>query len=381
MVDNTNVMTNRVLFIGIGHCGNKIANEFYKLGYNSVYLNSSYEDLMLIDAPDNTKFALPAEGCGGDRDYAFSLVAQEHKNIEKDIMSRYSKYEYIYIIFSGCGGTGSGTGPAFAQYLANRYSADRSEEERVADGNLPNKTIGIMMALPDEEDGEDNIVNCINCYNDVMDRCPDVKNIFLIDNSFMNKYNINKVFAESVDKLFSVTKADNRTVIDPTDLGKLLKVRGCVYMSEIYSHGEGVYDIRDSRVLAKFVRGCEYIVTSLKDDKDFDRDNLAGHFGEPAGFIKGYNNWSKSYAFVFGMTYPNEWYERALRWQENIIERRKKDLENMPTFSFKRVNTSSTRNILDMGIKKVESNPFGTSAKEVFSKSKNIFDKFDNKKK
>ncbi len=50
--------------IGSGQAGSRIAESFYKLGYNAVVLNTAMQDLKHIDVPDSNKLLLEY-GVGG----------------------------------------------------------------------------------------------------------------------------------------------------------------------------------------------------------------------------------------------------------------------------------------------------------------------------
>src|ERR1700720_623915 len=50
--------------VGLGHAGSKIAEAFYKVGYDAIVINLAQQDLKLIGLPDTNKLLLEY-GIGG----------------------------------------------------------------------------------------------------------------------------------------------------------------------------------------------------------------------------------------------------------------------------------------------------------------------------
>ena len=70
--------------ISTGHGGNRIGEQFYKLGYPVVAINTAKQDLAFIDMPANNKLFLDFALGGVGKDATLGLQAIEH--YEKDIM-------------------------------------------------------------------------------------------------------------------------------------------------------------------------------------------------------------------------------------------------------------------------------------------------------
>ena len=52
-------MREDLLFIGIGQAGSNIAYEMKQKGFQTFYINSTNDDVDLLDIPDNLKYHIP----------------------------------------------------------------------------------------------------------------------------------------------------------------------------------------------------------------------------------------------------------------------------------------------------------------------------------
>lgn len=65
------MLKDKVVFVGVGQAGGNIAKEFDSLGYKTFFINTSVEDLKVINVPDEQKYHIPyTSGCAKDRDKA-----------------------------------------------------------------------------------------------------------------------------------------------------------------------------------------------------------------------------------------------------------------------------------------------------------------------
>ena len=111
-------MKNSICFLGIGQAGSNIALGFERLGYNVAYLNTSKEDLDSLKYAKHKIHIHGGEGASKNRNAVLKLAAESIDDILINITSVLTQ-EYIMVIFSTGGGTGSGLGPAVASYLAS----------------------------------------------------------------------------------------------------------------------------------------------------------------------------------------------------------------------------------------------------------------------
>lgn len=129
--------------IGIGHCGSKIAQEFYTLGYHKcLVLNTASMDLKPIEVPEKQKFLLQVGKEGAAKQVRVGKEAVERWQHEiYDLMGKYlGRVDRILLIFGAGGGTGTG-GILRLVDIAGDYLASIGVER---------KQVGIVFTWPDE---------------------------------------------------------------------------------------------------------------------------------------------------------------------------------------------------------------------------------------
>jgi cell division GTPase FtsZ len=96
--------------IGLGQCGNRLAETFYKLGYKkTIVINTSQHDLTDIDVPTKLKIG-NTDGAGKSMDVSGEAFSKEKANILHVMNRIFGKdVDHIIICAGAGGGTGSGT--------------------------------------------------------------------------------------------------------------------------------------------------------------------------------------------------------------------------------------------------------------------------------
>jgi cell division GTPase FtsZ len=97
--------------IGSGHGGSRLAEAFYKLGYDTVVLNTANQDLKFIDIPDTNKLLLQYGVGGASKELAIGQAAAEaHRGeIAQLINEKLSNSQINVLCFSLGGGSGAGS--------------------------------------------------------------------------------------------------------------------------------------------------------------------------------------------------------------------------------------------------------------------------------
>ncbi len=130
---------------GIGHCGSKLAQEFYKLGYHKcLVLNTAKADLTPIDIPENQKFlmSIGQEGSAKNLTTGYEAVKKYEQDIYDLFSKNFGKVDRLLLCFGIGGGTGGG-GINRLIDVANKYLQDLGFEDS-------DKRISILATLPDE---------------------------------------------------------------------------------------------------------------------------------------------------------------------------------------------------------------------------------------
>lgn len=97
--------------VGSGQAGSRIAEAFYKLGYDSVVINTAMQDLKFIDIPDSNKLLLEYGVGGASKELAIGAAAAEANrgeiaNLLHDKLSG-SKINVLCLSLGGGSGAGS----------------------------------------------------------------------------------------------------------------------------------------------------------------------------------------------------------------------------------------------------------------------------------
>lgn len=102
----------KLVCAGIGQAGSRIAQEFYKFGYNAVAINSAIQDLTHIALPERKKMLLDLglSGAGKDIGRGEEAINQYNDEITKFLEAELiGDSEMVFLAISGGGGSGSGS--------------------------------------------------------------------------------------------------------------------------------------------------------------------------------------------------------------------------------------------------------------------------------
>lgn len=207
-------MKNQIGFLGIGQGGSNVALEFERLGYSCAYLNTSKEDLDSLKYAKHKIHIKGGEGASKDRKAVLRLAAESIDDILSDVTSVLPQ-EYIFVLFSTGGGTGSGLGPVIASYLAH----------------IQRKVV-IGAILPDHT--KESPRTCENAYNTCVDLSglQNVGAVFLLDNAnAQDKFSINDVFVKDVDALINLNNCSRLGNIDRSEIKTMLSTPGAAIMT------------------------------------------------------------------------------------------------------------------------------------------------------
>ena len=290
-----------ILFIGIGQCGSNIAFEFKKRGYQTFYINTTNEDVQLLDIPDNLKYHIPsATGCGRNREKAFNYTKEHFNDIDTIINTKFPMLKHIYICFSTGGGTGSGISPALLGVLSKKY---------------PNKTFGYVATLPNSEESIDIKSNALECYSQLQ-KLDKIYNSFFLDNnsSISDIIEINKMFADEYDRFINLVKIKSiQGNIDDDEIEKMIRTKGNVVFGSMK---------KDKLIIStSFTKPSKnvdkaFLVNSPKEKINIEL--IEESFGKPLQIFKTEDENSTVSTFgLFGLNLPQE---RILQISEEVLQ-------------------------------------------------------------
>ena len=193
--------------LALGQCGSNIGNEFEKLGYTTVYVNTSKEDLSTIKGAH--KIHIPnSDGAAKNRKRVLQLAAEHIGDIVEKITTILPQ-KYIICTFSASGGTGSGLSIPLMTYLTQ---IGRICIPAVV---LPNHNIESVKACE----------NAYNCLAELMS-INGLGATFLLDNARSDKFAINGRFTRELDSFINLKNSSVYGVIDPAERKQILSCSG-----------------------------------------------------------------------------------------------------------------------------------------------------------
>lgn len=96
--------------LGSGQAGSRIAESFYKLGYDAVVINTAMQDLKFIDIPDSNKLLLEYGVGGASKELSIGAAAAEaHRGEIKQLLHEKLDSSQVNVLCLSLGG-GSGAG-------------------------------------------------------------------------------------------------------------------------------------------------------------------------------------------------------------------------------------------------------------------------------
>lgn len=200
----------KVLTIGVGQGGSKLAKSIaiaLDARKNCVFMNTSKIDLDGIDVNSSELRVVKIgneeiEGAGKDRRVADDILGKNRKEIT-DLMLKFANedaYDFIFVVFSTAGGTGSGIGPKLTALMNTNQFIEPIREKH---GKIP-LVFGIA-ALPEISTNEGNIsyentLECLEEINKFTDK--NIARFFLINNGAT--VNLKAKYADRISHLSEI---------------------------------------------------------------------------------------------------------------------------------------------------------------------------------
>ena len=200
--------------LALGQCGGNIGVEFEKLGYTTIYVNTSQEDLSTIKGAH--KLHIPnSDGAAKNRKRVLQL-ASEHIGDIVDKITTILSQKYIICTFSASGGTGSGISIPLMTYLT-----------QIGHICLP------VVVLPDHNiESAKSCENAYNCLAELMN-INGLGATFLLDNARGDKFAINGRFTRELDSFINLKNSSVYGVIDPAERKQMLSCSGVANITKL----------------------------------------------------------------------------------------------------------------------------------------------------
>lgn len=275
--------------IGLGACGSNIANLFENKGYDTVYVNSSIEDLNSIKGIHKLHI-VGAEGAAKDRKKVLQLAMESFGDIVQKIESIITQ-KYIVVIFSAGGGTGSGLSTPMLKYLTQI-----------------GKTCISVMILPN--DADESAKTCENAYN----ACVELMSIqgvgatFLLDNSRGDKFSINNKFVCELDSFINLKNSSMYGNIDMAERKQMLSCPGVAVigkLSKARSTAPEIIESLHNGIYAEIEAKSAYYLGVSTSNKSLDINNIVSAIGGVYDTFSGISE-STTITIVTGLQFPQK---------------------------------------------------------------------------
>jgi len=334
----------RYAWIGAGQCGGRLVKSFYDLGYKKVLaVNTTHQDLDLLDIPKNQKFLMNIgeKGAGKDMERGKEAVQQHQQDILHLTRQTFgTQVDHIMVCFGAGGGTGSGSIVGLIE-IAKRYA-------RYIGVNNPNKNVGVVMTLPTVGEASSPLV-AENAYKAAwelsqMATSGKISPLIIVDNDKINKMypgmtvkafwpSINNTVASLFDIFNKLSALSSQyTSFDPVDYHSIMESGGCAIMglTKVSKFGDkfslseavkknlektllaGGFDLTSSKVSGCIAVGGRRLMASakgLQDNIDYSFDVLSEITGKATihrGIYEDGRESLRVYTIIGGLSSPTE---------------------------------------------------------------------------
>lgn len=268
-------------FIGVGQCGGNIANEFSKIGYKAIAINTSNTDLIKLDnIQKNNRLLINigVEGAGKNPEIGKSALEEHIEDVMHLIEQVFnSSVDMIFVCAGLGGGTGSGIAPLLAQILTEQDT-----------------DTGMIVTIPSKTESPKVQIVALNAFEEIS-KISRLGSLFIVDNAksthlpnqmgFKTKYSvINENVALRLDKINKITTRASDIAFDARDFQTLINTRG--YSIITSATIDDITELKEIEVLAQNVKKA--LRSSIYADTNFE--------------------YSKGVAFLFELPKGGEYY-------------------------------------------------------------------------
>lgn len=208
-------------FLGSGQAGSRIAEAFYKLGYDAVVCNTAFQDLKFIDVPDSNKLLLEHGVGGASKEISIGAAAAEsHRGEILQLVNDKLQGSQVNVL---CLSLGGGSGAGSCDTLVDLLSS-------------LGKPLVVITVLPMDTEDSQTKSNSLETLSKLASfaRTKKISNLIVIDNAKIESilqgvnqfdfFNLaNKSIAETLDAFNTLSSMPSATKsLDPMEWSKIL---------------------------------------------------------------------------------------------------------------------------------------------------------------
>lgn len=250
----SNELKNDIRFIAVGAAGANVVKMLERKDYKSYYINLAKQDLDLIDSPNKLHIS-NGEGASKDRNKAKAVLAESVDDVMNTLDNQITE-QYIFVVYSLAGGTGSGLGTFLASVIAEN----------------PNKKVGLVIILPSMNESLQARINTYEALSEIIEIKNELCSIFILDNNQReDKFSINRSFANLFEAYINVANNTSiRGVIDIAEQKKLLETPGIAMIHKATGTKEDLLSTINEGIYVSLEpnKRVKYIGLSQPDTKD-----------------------------------------------------------------------------------------------------------------
>lgn len=235
-------------FIGLGQAGGNIANEFSKLGYEAIAVNTSSTDLELLKNihPNKRKMInIGIQGAGKNPEIGREALERNINEIYELIQDVFTDVDKLFVCAGLGGGTGSGMLPLMLELLCEQ-----------------GLEVSVITTFPSNIESTRVKVVALSAFGEIT-KINGVTSIFVIDNEkaakrlpnigLQKKYEIlNRQFSEQLDYVNKLCVEPSLMAFDAKDLEVVLNTRGITIINEVVI--ENTDELREDLTLANLLK-------------------------------------------------------------------------------------------------------------------------------
>ena len=211
-------MKNQIAFITVGQAGGNIGSLFEKDGFEVLNFNTAPQDLATLTHAKHKYHIKGGEGCSRDRDMAKHLAKNDLEAMLEKVKQTLPQ-EYIFVIFSLGGGTGSGTSPMLIELIIHGL----------------NKKVGAITVMPSNGEQIRTLVNAFECFKE-LESIDGMCATFVLDNNraISDKFALNNAFFELFLSFLEIPTHHNaKGNIDTAEIKEMLSTPGAAIISKL----------------------------------------------------------------------------------------------------------------------------------------------------
>lgn len=280
---------NKITWIGLGQAGGNVAQiAETKYNYSSICINTSKEDLSSLK---NIKYPIWIEngiGAAKDRKSVIRLMSESIDDVVNKINTLVTG-DITIVVFSGAGGTGSGSSSFICRYLVSQ-----------------GKIVVPVVILPSNNESAKSHANTYDCLAE-LNQIDGIGGVFLLDNDNVeDKFSINNKFVADIDALLNLNHSSQYGNIDEAEIRTLLSCPGISVISRCSKTKSTASDIIQkwhNGIYAKIESKTAMYLGLSTSNRSLESDTLVKEFDGIFDTFLGISE-STSLAVLVGLQWP-----------------------------------------------------------------------------